>query len=171
MPSPAQLSETERRRIETEELARARTEQEQLAEYQREQAALTYRQEVREALQTRPAWWPWRWALPVLPLLAGLASYFAIPKPAPVADNTWGGISDSQLMERCRGEISAQTYAREPDLRFPTPQQAVNQFSASPDGKRWDGWAQRPDGTRLDFSCNFTAAMNSVNAELIQEEP
>ena len=104
-------------------------------------------------------------------LLAGLAYYLAIPKSAPVTDNTWGGISDSGLMERCRGEISAQTYAREPDLRFPTPQQAANQFSASPDGKRWDGWAERPDGTRLDFSCNFTAATGNVNAELIQKEP
>lgn len=171
MPSPAQLNEMERRRIETEELAHAQARQEQLAQQQREQAALSYRQEVRTALQPRPKWWPWRWAFPALPLLAALSYYFAVPKPAPVADNTWGGISDSALMERCRGEISAQTYAREPDLRFPSPQQAANQFSASPDGKRWDGWAERPDGTRLDFSCNFTAATNTVNAELIQEEP
>ena len=171
MPSPAQLSETERRQIEAEELAHAQEKQAQEARFLREQAALTYRQEVREALQPRPAWWPWRWTLPVLPLLAGLAYYLAIPKSAPVTDNTWGGISDSELMERCRGEISAQTYAREPDLRFPTPQQAANQFSASPDGKRWDGWAERPDGTRLDFSCNFTAVTGNVNAELIQEEP
>lgn len=175
MPPPAQLSEQERRQIEAEELKLAQATQQKRALEQREQAALNYRQEVRAALHSelrpRPRWWPLRWLLPVLPLLAGVAYYFSTPKPVPVTDNTWGGISDSDLMERCRGEISRQTYAREPDLRFPAPQEAQGQFSASPDGKRWDGWAARPDGTKLEFACSYTAADHSVTAEPIQEEP
>ncbi|WP_135229457.1 hypothetical protein [Deinococcus fonticola] len=169
--SEAQLSEAQRRRIEAEELAHAQAQQEQLARQQREQAALAYRQEVRAALKPRPAWWPWRWLLPTLPLLAGVLYLLVVPQPPPVTDNTWGGISDSRLMERCRGEVSQQTYAREPDLRFPTPREAQGQFTPSPDGKRWDGWAARPDGTHLDFSCTYTAATDTVNAEPLQEEP
>lgn len=171
MPTPAQLSEAERRQIEAEELALARATQQFGAEQQRLQAANAYRQEVRAALKPRPWWWVLRWLLPVLPLAAGLTYYFAIPHAPPVLDNTWGGISDSQLMERCRGEISSQTYEREPDLRFPTPQEAATQFSANADGKRWDGWAARPDGSRLAFACNFTTATGTVNAELIEENP
>ena len=161
----------ERRQIEIEELARAQAEQERRTQAQREQAALKYRQEIRRALQPRPGWWPLHWFFPVLPLLAGVAYYFVTPELPPVTDNTWGGIGDSALMERCRGEISRQTYPQEPDLRFPSPQEAQGQVSARPDGKRWDGWAARPDGTRLEFACSFTSADDSVKAELIQDEP
>lgn len=171
MPTPAQLDEAQRRRIEAEELAQAQAEQARQAEMRTLLAAQQYRQEVRQALRPRPAWWPLRWLLPGLLVLAAAVSYLAVPRPSPVADNTWGGISDSGLMERCRGEVSRQTYGREADLRFPAPQEAQSQFSADADGKRWDGWAQRPDGSRLEFSCSFTAATGTVNAELIQENP
>lgn len=168
MPNPAQLSEAQRRQIEAEELALAQAAAEQAAFQNRRRAAQLYRQEVREALRPRQWWWPVRWLLPFLPLIAGVAVYFGRPQPQPVTDNTWGGISDSGLMERCRAEVSAQMYGHEPDLRFPTPQEAASQFSANADGKRWDGWAERPDGSHLDFACNFAAADGSVQAEVIR---
>ncbi len=174
MPTPAQfnrLGEAQRRQIEAEELALAQAQAALQAEQERLLAAQHYRQELREVLKPRPAWWRWRWLLPALPLL--LAGGFSVLRPAPPAwtDDSWGGIRSSDLLERCRDEVSARTYGHEPDLHFPDAQEAATQITRSADGKRWDGWAARPDGSHLDFSCSYAAADGSVSAELIQEAP
>ncbi len=170
-PRPTQLSDAQRRQIEAEELARAEALAAEQAEALRLREAGSYRQEVREALTPRPRWW--RWAalggLALVPVLALLAALW--PRPAPVTDNTWGGISDSSLMERCRAAVSGQTYGQESDLRFPAPRETAGQLTASADGKRWDGWAARPDGSHLDFSCSYAAASGEITAQLIQENP
>lgn len=165
-PDSSALSADQQRQIEAEELALAQARAARTAEAQRLLAAQAYRQEVREALKPRPAWWRWRGLLGLLPMLVlGAASLW--PRPPALTDSAWGGISDSALMERCRAEVSAQTYAQEPDLRFPTPREAAGQLTANADGKRWDGWAARPDGSHLDFSCSYAAADGEVTAQLM----
>lgn len=164
-PDGSPLSAAELRQIEAEELALAQVREAKTAEAQRLLAAQAYRQEVREALKPRPMWWRWRGLLGLVPLLV-LGAAYLWPKPAALTDNAWGGISDSALMERCRAEVSAQT-AQEPDLRFPAPREAAGQLTANADGKRWDGWAARPDGSHLDFSCSYAAADGEVTAQLM----
>ena len=159
------LSEEEMRRIEAEELAVARTRQEAEERARHRLAEHAYRQEVRTALRPRPWWFPVRWLLPFVPVLAGVA----LLRPAPAApDDTSGGIADSALMERCQAEVRSQLAGE--DLAFPDVREAAGQFSADADGKRWNGWTQAPDRPRTDFSCSFTAADGSVEAMLIQED-
>ena len=160
------LSDEEMRRIEAEEVAAARALQEQEERARHRLALHSYRREVRVALRPRAWWWPVRWLLPFIPVLAG-AGLFLRPAPA-VPDDTSGGVANSALMERCRAEVG--TRLGQEGLRFPEPREAVGQFSANTDGKRWDGWVGTPDGTRTDFSCSFTVADGSVALELIQEE-
>lgn len=159
------LSDGERRRIEAEELAAARALQEREERARHQLALHAYRQEIRAGLRPRAWWGPLRWLPPFVPVL--LALLFLRPAPA-APDDTSGGIANSALMDRCRAEVSARL--GQAGLRFPNAREAAGQFSANADGKRWDGWVALPDGTRTDFSCSFTAADGSVEAELIQEE-
>lgn len=170
MPGPPHLSPAQQRQIEAEELALAQAAATLEAEQQRLLAAEHYRQEVRAALTPRPVWRRWLWLLPFVAALVGAAALLWF-RPAPVADDSWGGIRSSDLMERCRAQVSAQTYGHEPDLRFPSPQEAAGQLSSDADGKRWDGWAARPDGSHLDFSCSYAAGSGDVTVQLIQENP
>lgn len=174
MPAPPEsgkLSRAQRRQIEAEELARAEMLAAQQAEALRLREAESYRRAVRAALRPRPRWQRWAVA-PVLALVPLLALVTALwPRPVPLTDNVWGGISDSRLMERCRAAVSGQTYGQESDLRFPAPREAADQLTASPDGKRWDGWAARPDGSHLEFSCSYAASSGDVTLQLIQENP
>lgn len=161
------MTEEEMRRIEAEELAALKAVQEREAEAERTLAAQQYRQEIRAALRPRPFWWPVRWVLPFIPVI-GLVLFFTLrPAPPAVQDNTWGGISDSKLMEWCEAEVTARLPMQ--TLHFPSLADAAGQFTASPDGKRWDGWTQSVSGKR-DFSCTFTAAEGSLQVELMQED-
>lgn len=172
MSNPVRLSEEEMRRIEAEELAALKAVQEREAQAQRRMAAHAYREEVRAALRPRPLWWPLRWLLPFLPVIA-VALWLALrPAPLTVQDNTWGGISDSALMNRCETAVTARLQLQPDGLAFPNLQDSAGQFTASPDGKRWDGWAVRPQNTAktIDFSCTYTAADQSLQVELIQED-
>lgn len=159
------LSDEEMRRIEAEELAAAGARQERGDRARHGLALHAYRQEVRAALRPRPWWWPLRWLLPALPVV--VAAFLLRPAPA-APDDASGGITTSALTERCRAEVGSRL-ARG-DLGFPGPREAAGQVSANADGKRWDGWVEVPGDARTDFSCQFTAADGSVEAELIQEE-
>ncbi|BDP40596.1 hypothetical protein DAETH_05650 [Deinococcus aetherius] len=161
------LSDEERRRIETEELAAARALEEREERARHQLARHAYRREVRAALRPpkSPWWLPVRWALPFLPVIAAVV--FLRPVPA-VNDDTTGGISNSALMDRCRAEVGARL--GQADLRYPEGREAAGQFSASADGKRWDGWVSWPGHGPTDFSCSFTAADGTVQVELIQED-
>ncbi|WP_019586435.1 hypothetical protein [Deinococcus apachensis] len=159
------LSDEERRRIETEELAAARARQDREKRARHQLALHAYRQEIRAGLRPQAWWWPLRWLLPLVPILVAVL----LLRPASaVPDDTSGGIANSALMERCKAEVGARL--GQAGLRFPNAREAAGQFSSNMDGKRWDSWVALPGGTRTDFSCSFTAADGSVEAELIQEE-
>ncbi|GMA14657.1 hypothetical protein E5F05_19315 [Deinococcus metallilatus] len=161
------LSDEEMRRIEEEELAVARARQAEEERARHQLALHAYREEVRAVLlpQKAPGWRPALWLLPLLAVLAGVL----LLRPAPAgSDDTSGGIATSALLDRCREEVG--TRLGQPGLRFPGPREAAGQISANADGKRWDGWVATPGNSRTDFSCSFTAADQSVQVELIQEE-
>ncbi|GAA5513529.1 hypothetical protein Dcar01_02268 [Deinococcus carri] len=165
------LSDEEMRRIEEEELAAARALEAQQERARHQLALHAYRQEVRAVLRPQRA--AWRSGLWLLPLLAAaLATLLLRPAPA-VNDDTSGGIATSTLVDRCRTEVAAGLAGRSGspvDLRFPSLREAAGQMSANADGKRWDGWVALPGAARTDFSCLFTAADGSVQAELLQED-
>ena len=163
------LSEDDRRRIEAEEVQAAQAEAGRAAALRRERLAGTYRREVREALRPRPWWWPARWAFLFVPL--GAAAGLWLRPQVPPADDALGGVRTSALVEQCSEEVARLTYGREADLRFPSPREVGDSVQADADGKRWEGWASRPDGSRLTFACTYTAADRSVRADLLEERP
>ena len=162
------LNEDERRRIEAEELAAAQARQEEIRLAQQRLAAHAYRQEVRASLRPRPLWWPFRWALPFVPVAALAVGLALRPAPVPVADDATGGITNAALVSHCREAVSAALPWPEAQLDFPTVQDAAGGISASADGKRWDASVGRPDGTPTDFTCTFTAADGRVGVDILE---
>lgn len=164
------LSDEERRRIETEELAAAGAAQAGVDRARRRLAALSYRREVRAALRPRPFWWPVRWALLLGPVALGVLWAAQFQAQPALADDAAGGVRNADLTSRCQAEVERQLLAAPGTLRFPPLREAGEQMTANADGKRWDGWAEASGRVRTDFSCTYTAADGSVLAELLGEE-
>lgn len=174
------LSEEERRQIQLEEVATARAALAQRQELQRRSARQRYRREVRAALYPRA-----RLALAAgctLVLVGGVAVSLLRSAPHP-RDDTSGGVATSRLMERCEADLQAKVGGAV--LHFPALGQTDGQISASPDGKRWDGFFTQDTGNRdagtqdtgtqqgggppvqTDFSCVYTLATDEIGTELI----
>ncbi|WP_424949584.1 hypothetical protein [Deinococcus sp.] len=160
------LGDEERQQIQREELAAAKAMQTRRQERRRLGARNAYRREVRHTLNPRV-----RLALTGLGTLALLAALGAALLPArqEAPDDTSGGIATSSLMERCEADLRAR--ALQAVLRFPSRGEAAPQFSASPDGKRWDGSfsqaGQGGEAVQTEFSCIYTIATDQTSVELI----
>ncbi len=157
------LSEDEKHAIRAQEEAVARRAIARAWQRRRRRARAAYRARVRSELRLRgSAFWLILTALLVAGFLAArpLLGAHAIP------DDTSGGIANSLLALRCRQELRAQR--QDTDLSFPTPGEAAAQMTASPDGKRWDGWAQGAGG-RTEFSCGYTPATDQINLKIITQ--
>ncbi|WP_221089366.1 hypothetical protein [Deinococcus aquaedulcis] len=163
------LSEEDRRRIEAEELAALQVGEAAQQRAQRRLAEAAYRREVRAALRPRPVWWPLRWALPFVPVVA-LAVWLALRPATPLpGTDVAGGISAAGLLTRCRAPLAAALGQVPEALHLPTATEAATQMAASPDGRTWNGRVPGPGGAPVDLVCTYTAADDSVSVTVLEE--
>ena len=155
------LSDDDKARIRLEEETAALARLERQARPRRARARRAYRARVRGQLRPFNPFWL---LLGALALAAGVGVW-AWPRAA-LPDDASGGIANSLFTLRCAQELRAQL--QDPDLHLPSPREAATQMTASPDGKRWDGWADGPTG-RTDFSCEYTPATDSITLEVISQ--
>ena len=160
------LSDKEKREILAQEAGRARAEAHERQQAAQLQARETYRAQVRAAYRPHSPRRRW-WLVGVLAWVAA-AVLFLYFRPAPVPEDTAGGISSVMLVQRCEGELLAQL--GQLAAEFPGAQEAARQITASSDGKRWDGWVvSRPDFEgRADFSCVYSPPTDSLQVQLIR---
>ncbi|WP_293913604.1 hypothetical protein [Deinococcus sp.] len=160
------LNDEERREILVQEAERARAEAWERGEAAQLLARETFRAQVRAAY--RPHSPRWRWWLAGVLAWAAAAALFLYFRPAPLPEDTAGGISSVVFVQRCEGELLAQL--GQLAAEFPGAQEAERQITASSDGKRWDGWVvSRPDFEgRAEFSCVYSPPTDSLEVQLIR---
>ena len=164
------LSEDDKNRIWLEEEIKAQARIEVLETDARTKASLEYRKHVRAELisKRRNVFW---WTIPVLALVGIVAYLITRPSTTEISGLTdgIGGIRDAPLIARCQDQVRARL--NDTQASFPSPEESLQQISASSDGKRWDAWVicpGLPTPNRLEFSCRYTPQTDSLELEIIK---
>ncbi len=164
------LDDQEKERIRLEEQAKFLATQEIAQEQERSRAAAEYRAEVRAELHGKRNKKFLLWL--ILPSLLALGAWgFWHRQTNPENTNNlngWGGIQNNNLVARCQDAIRIKR--NDYGMQFPNTDMDA-QITATPDGKRWDGFLINPNSSppnRIDFSCSYTPQNNQLNLELIK---
>lgn len=158
------LTEEEKRRIRDEEEAAARALRREEERAARERAAAAYRAEVRAALRPFPSGRATRLLWPLVGTVLVVGALLTLPRPRPEApDDAEGGVTTAFLAELCEADVNGRLNFAPLSFSDPREPDAV---TSSADGKRWNGWVDGAGG-RVDFSCEYTPATDSVHTELI----